>query len=401
VQPKSAICLLVDGLHAGLIGAYGNSWIRTPSLDRLASEGFLFDQAFVECPELPTIYDSLWNSADAWGASTPRLLETLRASGIRLWLLTDNAQVSNWAGDRFDEIVLLPIEPVDELAEEIEDTHLARLFAAAGDLVERIESPALVWIHTSALTTAWDAPLDLRDQYRDEEDPEPATFARVPDLALTSDFDPDELMGIIHAYAGQVSLLDACLGLWLPQLATFPALSNCLLSVSGLRGFALGEHGRVGIEENGLGGEAVQIPWIMRLPDGTGSLGRTSGLVCQKDLAATLLDWFDAGSSNAPSDSTSALPFIAGEGEPTRQAVFLRSSAESGVRTPAWHLRLRSSDQPPARLLYAKASDRWEVNEVSNRCSDIADSLEALVLAKQAGNNPSEALPAELMTQMD
>jgi hypothetical protein len=297
--------------------------------------------------------------------------------------------------------VLLPIEPVEELAEEIEDTHLARLFAAAGDLVERIESPAMVWIHTSALTTAWDAPLDLRDQYRDEEDPDPLTFAQVPDLTLTSDFDPDELMGIVHAYAGQVSLLDACLGVWLPQLAASPALSSSLLSVSGLRGFALGEHGLVGIEENQLGGEAVQVPWIVRLPDGTGALGRTSGLVCQKDLSAALLDWFGGGSSNQAGDSISVLPVITGESEPNRQAVFLRSSTEMGLRTPAWHFRLGTSEEPSTRLLYAKASDRWEVNEVSNRCADIAESLEALLLAKQAGTESQEPLPSELVTQMD
>ena len=41
----NAICLVIDRLHAGYVGAYGNTWIETPAMNRLASQSFLLDQA--------------------------------------------------------------------------------------------------------------------------------------------------------------------------------------------------------------------------------------------------------------------------------------------------------------------------------------------------------------------
>jgi arylsulfatase A-like enzyme len=38
----NAICLVVDRLHTGFLGAYGNTWIETPVFDRLAAESFHF-----------------------------------------------------------------------------------------------------------------------------------------------------------------------------------------------------------------------------------------------------------------------------------------------------------------------------------------------------------------------
>ena len=51
----NAICLVFDRLHAGYLGAYGNSWIETPAFDRLASQSFLFDRALIDSPELPLL----------------------------------------------------------------------------------------------------------------------------------------------------------------------------------------------------------------------------------------------------------------------------------------------------------------------------------------------------------
>src|SRR6185369_11849599 len=39
------------GLHLGYLGCYGNDWIATPNLDRLAAEGVVFDQHFVRVPQ--------------------------------------------------------------------------------------------------------------------------------------------------------------------------------------------------------------------------------------------------------------------------------------------------------------------------------------------------------------
>jgi len=44
--------LVIDtiGLQLGYLGCYGNEWIATPNIDRLAAEGITFDQHFVHTP---------------------------------------------------------------------------------------------------------------------------------------------------------------------------------------------------------------------------------------------------------------------------------------------------------------------------------------------------------------
>src|SRR5262245_17140195 len=46
-----AVLLMVRGLSAGYVGCYGNEWLATPTLDRLAAEGVVFDQHFVDRPD--------------------------------------------------------------------------------------------------------------------------------------------------------------------------------------------------------------------------------------------------------------------------------------------------------------------------------------------------------------
>ena len=51
----NVIVVVCNGLHLGFLGTYGNSWIETPHLDRLATEGVVFDQHFPEnLTTLPT-----------------------------------------------------------------------------------------------------------------------------------------------------------------------------------------------------------------------------------------------------------------------------------------------------------------------------------------------------------
>ena len=51
----NVIVVVCNGFHLGFLGPYGNSWIETPNLDRLATEGIVFDNHFPEnLTTLPT-----------------------------------------------------------------------------------------------------------------------------------------------------------------------------------------------------------------------------------------------------------------------------------------------------------------------------------------------------------
>ena len=74
----NAICLVFDRLHAGYVGAYGNSWIDTPWLDRLASQSLLLDCALVDSPDLERLYRSYWQG---WHALCPAAARAAAVAG--------------------------------------------------------------------------------------------------------------------------------------------------------------------------------------------------------------------------------------------------------------------------------------------------------------------------------
>src|SRR5207248_844510 len=54
-HPMNVIVVVCNSLHLGFLGTYGNGWIETPHIDRLASEGIVFDHHYPEnLTTLPT-----------------------------------------------------------------------------------------------------------------------------------------------------------------------------------------------------------------------------------------------------------------------------------------------------------------------------------------------------------
>ncbi len=257
----NVVWIVVDRFHAGMLGPYGNAWIRTPNLNRLAADAFLFDQALIDTPALDGFYRGCWLgrhaltplAADVGAKSLPAELAAANFE-TRLW--TDDCSVANHSlAAEFAQTEVIPIES-SRVAGELEDTHFARFFSAAIDGLQQLAAarnqgasgsrPFVAWLHTAGLGSVWDAPLEFRNQYADDEDALPPEAANVPTLMLREDFDPDELLGFVHAYAGQVSLLDARLGLLLDELQTRGLWQNTLLGRIGAGGFPRGRHRRLG-----------------------------------------------------------------------------------------------------------------------------------------------------------
>lgn len=101
-------CLVIcaNGLQAAYLGAYGNPWIHTPNIDRLAAEGVVFDWHFPDnLTTLPT-RRSWWSGRYTmhdellgWGpVNRPDELEAIRrldSSGVRTTLISDCPYVND------------------------------------------------------------------------------------------------------------------------------------------------------------------------------------------------------------------------------------------------------------------------------------------------------------------
>lgn len=401
------IVIVVDGLHAGMVGAYGNSWIHTRRCDQLACDSLLLDQAYVDSPSLHQAYRALWFAAPATrpdgrldpARSFPQLLSK---AGWHTALLTDAAEVAALAqpGAFVEQRYLEPAtEP--RSAEEVAATQTGQLFQAAAQWLAAAPQPFALWLHARAFHGPWDAPLELRHRFADEEDPEPPTFVDVPDLWLPADYDPDQLLGITHAYAGQVLALDESLGGFLDAVDHADLSATTQVTLVSPRGFALGEHLRVGKCDEALFNEVAQLVWLMRFPDGLGKLARTQALVQLADLPGTLLDWLgldrrELGIGHA----SSLLDVVAGRADELRDRLCLISRHDRALRTSAWYLR--EPHAGPVEL-YTKPSDRWEVNEVGRLLPEIVSGLQAALAESLRAGETAELppLPADLVTQVD
>lgn len=424
------LVLVIDRLHPGYLGAYGNSWIETPAFDRLAAESFLFDQALSFTTDLDAFYRAVWQglhplaaqeattakkssqekspskkSAAGGGHCVKPLVDRLKASGIETRLLTDDPAMATlpaacgiffegWedvaAQDKQREMELKNLLPqtTGQLAKSVDKTHLATCFARLISNLTTVKEPFGFWCHLASLGKIWDAPLHYRQRYAEEGDPDPSTSDQPVETILDADYDPDELLTTTWSYAANVAVLDECLGALLEYLDESGLADDTALILTSPRSYPLGEHRRVGPCDNAPYEESVHVPLLIRLPDRTGATARSNALVTPLDLFETLAELaeMNLGKEAAKNDDDypdttpqtsgeSLLPIIREEKEKTaRDRVLLGlPGSDRAIRTALWHMRLTD---PPE--LYVKPDDRWEVNNVADRLPEETAALRAI-----------------------
>ena len=228
----NVIVVVCNGLHLGFLGAYGNSWIETPHLDRLAAEGVVFDHHYPEnLTTIPT-RRSWWTGRygfpepeQGWTPLLPEetiLPDLLFKQGVRSALISDVPflrEAGNGFGHGWDEVVWvrgsgydpyipatdrrakkvrledepgLRLPPEDDPDYELwkgrweqflrnravlrtdqeENTGVARTVRAAVDWLDRRKAdpePFLLWLDIFSPHGPWDPPQPYRDQYAAEE----------------------------------------------------------------------------------------------------------------------------------------------------------------------------------------------------------------------------------------
>jgi arylsulfatase A-like enzyme len=402
-QSRSAVVLVVDRLGAGHLGPYGNAWLPTPHVNRLASESVLFETCLADSPALAATYRAWWtgrhtlaqdHEVPAGVAAKTSLPNLARERGLSAILITDDPEVAQLPlAQHFDEHLVLNTPPASQCAEAVEETGLFQLVAATIEVLAERPRPIFAWIHARGMSAAWDAPYELRAAMADLDDPDPPRLIVPPEERLAPGFDPDAVLGIAQAYSGQVQLFDECLGHLLAALQDHPQAGNLLFALTSPRGYPLGEHGRIGPCDHALYNELIHVPLLMRFPRTAGGeypqrLSRVQSLAQPADLWGELAG---ACQWSAVADERAAGSSVAAIVGPNQRA----------IRTPAWYLRESQSAAGPERELYAKPDDRWEANEVASRCGDVVERLAAqLDAVEQALRQGTAAslppLPADL-----
>jgi arylsulfatase A-like enzyme len=382
------LVLAARGLHLGYIGCYGNEWMVTPALDRLAAEGIVFDQHYAEHPDRDEAL-RVWQtgcyafplpagSFAATGPEFPNHFRRFREQEIATVLITD--QEDRWPVDA--RSVWEQVHAVGSASSE--GTTLERTIDAVLESIHQvvIREHWLVWADSGILLPPWNVPDEVRTAYTEEEedkadDPSPGEESRA-----NSEPDIKKWLQLQNEYGAAVTYLDSAVGLLLDELDNLGLSEEVLLLVTTDQGQALGEPDVRGEDHLELHEERIHLPLIVRLPGKAQAGRRIAALTQPVDLLPTLFEAFGRpvpavhGQSLWPlmSGKTAQLRAYACMGLCTGEAV------EWALRTPEWSFlySLPTSSADPSRKpqLYVKPDDRWEVNNVVQHHLELAESLE-------------------------
>jgi len=289
----SLVLITIDGLRADRLASYGEAPLSPARfLDRLAGEGYRFEQAIAPAPMsfpahaalmtgmAPTGRDDLLAPAGPLPPGRATLAEVLRSSGFRTAAFVGSAAVGRASGlargfERFDEpraadrpatIRWLADRPASEVSA-----------AARAWLDDNFRARFFLWV-----------------QLADPEPPYPA----VPERGARRR-DPYDI---------EVEIADAEIGRLLARLSSLGVMGHTVVAVAGAHGEALGDHGESG-SGIGLYDATLRVPLILRLPGGSVRDRSIPEQVRLNDLMPTLLDLLRLTAPEPP-DGVSLAPLL-------------------------------------------------------------------------------------------
>jgi len=435
-----AIVLTFDHLPVGFLGCYGNDWIETPNFDRLAAESVVFEQHFGENFSATAGEHSWWTGCyhfprgDAQPWNQTKLTEALAAADVATWLVVERAAASTGPQPScFDRVVEVAGKP--QRSGMLKSSPFDQLVVRAQRSLEEAAATAdrnlLLWLKSAGVPSPWvfidDLTIKQVFQYMErigplldavvpeaEEKTEPEALGESGAVAKHKSFviDQSQLERNSTAvplmiddtdlddqrrrdwkisrsmYAAHVTQLDHCLGQLLSAIEKMPGAEERLLIVTAAAGDAFLQSKALPGKFSQLAEERIHVPLFIR-GHGAQQAGRSQQLTQAVDLAATLIDWFGLPVDSMPREGESLLPVMRGEQRSSAEREFVCLGAEGpvwGIRTEDFYLVQQEGDpanktaegsDTPARRLFVKPDDVWEVHNVADQFVAEADELAA------------------------
>ncbi len=350
----------VDSLWADHMSAYGYPRLTTPHIDRLASQGVLFERTY--SPHIPTTsaYASMLTGMDAFSTTAVALRhqgglnpdiqtlpEILRANGYATTCIGFGGNPSSRGFDQYLEF------PGWGSWEERPSRKAENLNAVALPELERLaaeDAPFFLFLrhmepHSPYLPPA---PFDRMFYDRDECDPgnrsmDPVmTFKPFCDYFAT--WMPPGITDkeyVIAQYDGAIAYMDACIQRILTRLDELDLADNTLVVFNSDHGETLYDHDCY-FDHHGLYDCTLHVPLILRHPKLPKGL-RVPGYNLHQDLVPTLLELLDIPALDTPFDGKSLIPMVRGEVPSHASGFYITECTwmrKHGWRTPEWKLHV-------------------------------------------------------------
>jgi arylsulfatase A-like enzyme len=402
------VYITLDSLNRHLLPCYGNDWVQTPSLDRLAARGVVFDHHYTgSLPCMPARRE-MWTGTEEmwwrwWGPLEPwdrPLAYELGRHGVVSQLMTDHYHFFEWGahsyeydfdgytsvrGHEHDNLRTRPYGEAPEWARVMlqrrvvdgpiyvrnvqdfwgeEDFFAPRTLDQAARWL-RQERPGQPWyLHVDAFDPhePFHVPEPYRSLYTDDDwrlySPWPL-YGRVHEGS--SAISERELAWVRAQYAGKVTMADRWLGRVLDALDEGRLRDDTIVVLTTDHGHYLGDHGWIGKPQCPVYDTLSHIPLLIWWPGCPGG-ARCAATTQTIDLYPTLLEMMGCPTPDTTQmhgrSFAGVLQALALRGESDTHRNYSLSGYYGGrvaLRSEGWTL-LRAQD-PQRGPLYAYTHD--------------------------------------------
>jgi len=414
------IVIVLDSLRRDHLGCYGNSWMKTPNLDKFSEQAVSFDNAFAEgLPTIPVRTELITGQTSLpfrpWQPLVKEdvtAAELLRRHGYLCGMVADTyhmfkpdmnfhrgmhsyqwirgqesdaykpgpAQIdTSWCvppamkGTPVANMLVQYLRNVSERKRE-EDYFCAQVMRTAVDWLKDAagRSPFFLWVDSFDPHEPWDPPPDFEAMYAD---PDYDGYRLIhPKYGPVDWMSDEELTHVKALYAGEVSFVDKWTGKLLDALDKSGLADDTAVLIMADHGHPHGDHGLIMKHDSNLYAELVRIPLLLRHPKGLHAGERVDGLVQIRDILPTLLD---VAGLPAPvgMHGTSAWPLVSGEADSIREYAVsgYHESPYRTVRDKRWALIVTPDGQDDE--LYDMIADPTEQKNIIAQHRDVAERM--------------------------
>mgnify|MGYP002409807234 CR=1 FL=1 len=455
LKKPNILMIMTDQFNPRFIGAYGESFPKTPHLDRLAGTGVIFEDFYCNSPLCAPSRASLvsgryastigvYDNGAEFRASIPTFLHHLRKNGYRTVCsgkmhylgpdqlhgfeerLTTDIYPANFAWtpewkiglDREDVANGIGETGVMNWSDQLDfdhEVHFRGLEAIRRFGQDSSEQPFFLCVSYTHPHDPYLITQEYWDRYEGIDIPMPAVPAKpVEEMHLYNQWiqlrhglidnppPPEEVLRARRAYCGMASFVDDMVGELVQELKTFGLEEDTIILFTSDHGDMMGEHGMW--FKRTLMEDSIRIPFIASWPNqwAPKRIDNPGSLV---DVFPTILELAKIESYEGLSDSlagVSLVPDLVGE-ETAPRTVVSEYCADGTIR-PAVAVRrgrykyIHIAETPP--LLFDLEDDPHEVANLADRPEfrGLLDSLRALV---PSGHSDGTLLEDILKNQED
>ena len=362
----NVILIVCDTWRRDLMGCYGNDWIRTPNIDRIARMGAVFENCY--CGSFPTLpnrrdiitgrYEFPWRGWGPLEENDVTLSSLITKSGRVSYFITDVyhhwRRGGNYRRDfsgfelirgqeRDNWITDVDIE-IDYPAPEYEKTerikpHLRNVKFLRKDekdwFAPQVFSRAIRWIQHDASHKnfflmidsfdphePWDPPRYYTNLY-DDPNYDGYEYVAPSYRPIEGYLSETEFKHVQAMYAGEITVVDGWIGFFLEQVEAIDLMDKTMIIITTDHGTYNGDHGQVGKLQTHMYQGISHIPMIVWHPN-LANGERFNQLVQPIDIFPTVLE---AVGLKIPEGihGKSLIPVLEGKDEKLRRYTIARS----------------------------------------------------------------------------